>query len=573
MTVSQRTAQQTYFYKEVRKTPIGSGVVYPGYSIFHLFKNYDDGTQKRLDAKEYWLPLPALTSYMEYNIGDENTTVSRVRYEPSVESFKKPNTRKYTGSFPVYTHKYAGLKLYVATNRTKLYPLSYSTNPYSYRNIQVWVESPETYENTYDEYNNLIVPSFWYHPFNNMFYPFGNLNTFGLNDSQYLIDTIFSRDTSGESNESLMANVAESIKLAQVDELISQGKSRAEAIALVDSNSQQALATRAAQSLITPRSVSSRTPVVPQVISVTARASSRATSAPLARKAINSPVVVATSQPPKLIQTTTSGQTALEYTFVHRPNQITYSNIGSEWSPIDRAANKPMVDWRSYKLMSVSFSFIVSPDESGSLDNVIDEKVISTSVDNQLKTLRQMASSPYPVVFMGFDKLLEEPARFPFNNDAGKGSLFVIADMNVSSIYRSSTGAISRASCDMTLTEYPKELIKLIEFPKLKPIPEIPPPPPSEKEICDNTLASATYGNANAFVTGKTAIAGADEFLRGLARQNIIVYKPECDSIAVLDTARYAELYGVFQRQQGYGGRSTPALVRRGIQLALQSGN
>jgi hypothetical protein len=215
-----------------------------------------------------------------------------------------------------------------------------------------------------------------------------------------------------------------------------------------------------------------------------------------------------------------------------------------------------MVDWRSYKLMSVSFSFIVSPDDSGSLDSAIDGKVISTSIDNQLKTLRQMASSPYPVVFMGFDKLLEEPARFPFNNDAGKGSLFVIADMNVSSIYRSSTGAISRASCDMTLTEYPKELIKLIEFPKLKPIPEIPPPPPSQKEICDNTLASATHGNANAFVTGKTAIEGADEWLRGLARQNIIVYKPECDSIAVLDTARYSELYGVFQRQVGWSNYS-----------------
>jgi hypothetical protein len=524
MTVSQRT--ETYFYKEVRKTPIGAGVLYPGYPVFHLFKNYPDGTQKRLDEKEYWLPLSALTSYMEYNLGDENTTVSRVKYEPNVESFKKPNTRKYTGKFPVYTHKYHGLKLYVATNRTKLYPLSHLTNPYSYRNIQIWVESPETYVNTYDEYNNLIVPSFWYHPFENKFYPFGNLRTFGLNDSQYLIDTIFSRDTSGESNEALMANVAESIKLAQVDELISQGKSRAEAIALVDSNSQQALATRAAQSLITPRSVSSRTPTVPRVVSVIARAASGTqTAATLSSQS----VTAAASQPPKLIQTTTSGQTALEYTFVHRPNQITYSNIGSEWSPIDRAANKPMVDWRSYKLMSVSFSFIVSPDESGSLDNITDGKVISTSIDNQLKTLRQMASSPYPVVFMGFDKLLEEPARFPFNNDAGKGSLFVIADMNVSSIYRSSSGAISRASVDMTLTEYPKELIKLIEFPKLRPIPELPPPPPGEEEPCDSTLAETTW-NRNTV---------SKDLLRQMARRGFITYNGTCSSIVVLHPAAY----------------------------------
>ena len=188
-----------------------------------------------------------------------------------------------------------------------------------------------------------------------------------------------------------------------------------------------------------------------------------------------------------------------------------------------------MVDWRSYKLMSVSFSFIVSPDESGSLDNITDGKVISTSIDNQLKTLRQMASSPYPVVFMGFDKLLEEPARFPFNNDAGKGSLFVIADMNVSSIYRSSSGAISRASVDMTLTEYPKELIKLIEFPKLRPIPELPPPPPGEEEPCDSTLAETTW-NRNTVTK---------DLLRQMARRGFITYNGTCSSIVVLHPAAY----------------------------------
>lgn len=554
MTTLTRRIQETYFYKEVRKTPIGAGVKYPGYPVFHLYKNNSDGTERRLDEKEYWLPLEGLRSYKQYQIGDENVDATRVQYEQSIESFKRPNKRKYTDIFPVYTHKYHGLKLYVATNRTKNYPLDPSTNPYSYRNIQVWVESPETYTNTYDEYGNLIFPSFWYHPFSNTFYPFGNLDTFGLTDSQYLIDTIFTRDTSGESNDALMANVVESIKLAQIDELISQGRSRAEAIALIDSNSQIALSTRAAQSLITPSQVSSRRPATPGNIAVTVRsATARQQAAGLSSPSV---VPVSASQPPKLIQTTTGGTQPLTYEFLHRPNQVSYSNIGSEWSPIDRAANRPMVDWKSYKLMNVSFSFIVSPDGSGSLDEAIDGKVISTSIDSDLKKLRQMASSPFPVVFMGFDQLLEAPSRYPFNSDASTGSLFVIADFSVTSVYRSSTGAISRASCDMTLTEYPKELIKLIEFPKLRPIPEVPPPPPSQKEICDNTLASATHGNANAFVTGKTAIAGADEFLRGLAKQDIIVYKPECDSIAVLDTARYAELYGVFQRQVGWSSYS-----------------
>jgi hypothetical protein len=189
-----------------------------------------------------------------------------------------------------------------------------------------------------------------------------------------------------------------------------------------------------------------------------------------------------------------------------------------------------MIDWKSYKLMSVSFSFIVAPDESGSLDAVIDGKVITTSVDNELRTLRQMASSPFPVTFFGFDKLLSEPARYPFNNDGGgKGSLFVIADLNVTSIYRSSTGSISRASCDITLTEYPKELIKLIEFPKLKPIPEVPPPPPGEKPLCDGTLASTTFKIEGREISRNSA------YLRNLAKLGVVKFDEKCSSIIVLN--------------------------------------
>ena len=546
MPVITQPIQETYFYKEVRKTQPGVGVVYPGYPIYHLYKNVPTGTPVRLNTDiEYWMPLPGLTVYKEYQSGDENVSAERTKYEPRLELGVKKGRRYYSDRFSVYTHKYCGTKLYVATNRTKLYPLSPTTNPYSYRNIQVWVESPETYENTYDSYGTLIVPSYWYHPFDNLFYPFGNLQTFGISDSQYLIDSMFSRDTSGQSDQSLMANAAESIRIAQIEELMSAGRSRDEAVALINANAQAALATRAARSLIKPDSITSRQPVKSQNISVNVRASS------LGGVSASS-VSISASQNPKLVQTTTAGLTPLEYEFLHRPNQITYSNIGSEWSPIDRAANRPMIDWKAYKLMNVSFSFIVAADETGSLDAAVDGKVITTSVDSELKTLRQMASSPFPVLFMGFDGLLQEPSRYPFNKDAGNTSLFVIADFSVTSIYRSSTGAISRASCEMTLSEYPKEMIKLIEFPKLKPIPEVPPPPPGQKKICDNTLASATHGNANAYVTGKTAVPGADAFLRGLAKQNIIVYKPECDSIAVLDTARYAELYGVFQRQVGW---------------------
>jgi hypothetical protein len=109
--------------------------------------------------------------------------------------------------------------------------------------------------------------------------------------------------------------------------------------------------------------------------------------------------------------------------------------------------------------------------------------------------------------------------------------LFVIADLNVSSIYRSSTGAISRASCDITLTEYPQELIKLIEFPKLKPIPEVPPPPPGDKGLCDNSAAKNTWSREN-YTSNDIA------WLRSLAK-GIVNYDASCKSVIVLDQAAY----------------------------------
>ena len=481
---------------------------------------------------EYWLPLPNLTSYKEYNPGDENVPAERTKYEPRGLVGAGKTRRYYPDRFSIYTHKYYGTKLYVATDRTKPYPVSStllpSTNPYSYTNIQVWIESPQTYVNTYDNYGNLIVPSYWYHPFENRFYPFGNLETFGFTDSQYLIDSLFTRDTTGQSNESLMANAAASIRLAKIDELISRGITRDEAIALINANAAAVLTTRAANSLITPSARIAIRPPAATSVSVNVRGTS------LARTLSTGSVTIATSLSPKIVQTTTSGQPKLEYTFRHRPNQITYSSIGSEWSPIDRAANRPMVDWKSYKLMSVTFSFIVAPDDNGSLDGAIDNGVITTSVDTELKTLRQMAMSPFPVVFMGFDKLLEEPVRYPFNNDAGKGSLFVIADFGVTSIYRSSTGAISRASCDMTLTEYPKELIKLVEFPKLKPMKFIPTGGSNERPLCDGNLGTPTFN----VKVGLTV-----ERLKALEKRGFITYNGKCSSVKVIPDFKDAYNY------------------------------
>jgi hypothetical protein len=161
--------------------------------------------------------------------------------------------------------------------------------------------------------------------------------------------------------------------------------------------------------------------------------------------------------------------------FIPKPNQINYQNLGSEWTEIDRAGRIPLVDWKNFRLMKVSFQFIVIPDQTyrlGAFGETADDG-ITISIDDKLEKLRNMAARPYPVILYGFDDLLTNTSEFVMSG--GSGVQFVIQELTISSIIRTPTGSINRATCDITLQEVPIELINLISLPKLIPGQTIPP--------------------------------------------------------------------------------------------------
>jgi hypothetical protein len=70
--------------------------------------------------------------------------------------------------------------------------------------------------------------------------------------------------------------------------------------------------------------------------------------------------------------------------------------------------------------------------------------------------------------------MMSEQVGFPYLS--GRGVDFVITEMNISSLYRTTEGKINRAQCDITLQEIHSDAVPLITFPKLK-IPRIKLPP------------------------------------------------------------------------------------------------
>ena len=188
-----------------------------------------------------------------------------------------------------------------------------------------------------------------------------------------------------------------------------------------------------------------------------------------------------------------TSSTPARFTFDYRPNNVTYSNIGSEWTEIERVNNTPYIDFKNFRLMKINFDFVVG-----------DPNNLYTSIDKKLQLLRTMAMRPEPVLFLGFDAMFQEQIIVP-SMTGGSGIVFAIVELQISSAQRSRAGdgtapptlgdvppgSINRATVSMTIQELPLEGPNLIVMPKPpKDIPQVPPPPTTGEEPCVNRYSS-----------------------------------------------------------------------------------
>lgn len=161
-----------------------------------------------------------------------------------------------------------------------------------------------------------------------------------------------------------------------------------------------------------------------------------------------------------------------QYLFDFSPNEINYSGFGSEWISIERSGTFPIVDWKSFRLMNIGFSFVIANN-----NNDFTAEGLESPVTQQIDTLQRMAQSPYPVMFYGFDKLLTNQFRYDSQGNP-RGIQFVIQDFTLSAQRRNAKMEITRAQASLTLQEIPIETTAIIGMPRLVHKPGTPPPPP-----------------------------------------------------------------------------------------------
>jgi len=168
------------------------------------------------------------------------------------------------------------------------------------------------------------------------------------------------------------------------------------------------------------------------------------------------------------------------FVFKYVPQGIKYSGLSGQWVEVPRAEDIPFVDWASWQLMKVSFSFIVADDriEPGGA-SVPDG--LEISIDGQIEKLRKMAQRKTPVTLVNFDEMLTFQLRRGVSGQTGTqipqpNMEFVITDFSVTATRRTSipqTGApstpslIAVAQCEITLTEIPVETVGIIALPPI----------------------------------------------------------------------------------------------------------
>lgn len=523
---TQNSSKQTIqinspFWKTVGQTSISTASLYKGFNLYQQYKYItaaNDVIEVPVSSKKYWKPLRDENQYREYSTGDEFV---QQKYLTAIvgQNSSLPSKKLSTLSFPPNTVKYWARQLYIATNRTQdLFSNTnfvgkpiYGTwenpkfnvdaqnyyvpenNPYLYNNIRIWIKidegllTPSIYsaQDMVRPKSYTPVKEYWWNPKTNMMVGLdGNWSRQNLPDYRILTEV--------QSNPLLAVQAAYGLDIDTVENnamSIPQFRDqiiRAIKAELINNGTPAAAAAAQAESIVSGTSGSTGTKKGGAANSAkggknvnNGGSSYNPRRTTVVRGNFNvgggyvSPSYDRVSLP-QMVQQYKDPRTFAPKTYRHifrlKPNQIQYSNIGSEWTEVERAGNVPLVDWKSYKLLSVSFQFLVAPDGIGSFDDRTDTRAITESIDSELNNLRRMATSPYPVVLLGFDDILTNQLRFPYEN--GRGVEFVITEFNISSMFRTAYGEINRAQCDITLREIPIESVMLLNFPK----PKSPPP-------------------------------------------------------------------------------------------------
>lgn len=155
--------------------------------------------------------------------------------------------------------------------------------------------------------------------------------------------------------------------------------------------------------------------------------------------------------------------------FDYVPSTISYTLGGSSWNEIPRTYGDPLIEWQSYGLTRVQFTFLIAGQRlvNGGQSNSYVPDGLDVDIEDRIQLLRRMATRTSPVVVYGLDDIFNiqlQRAQF-----TGEPCSWAISDLAITAKRRTEgpPTLISVAQVNMSLIELPIEYS--VAF-KLKPL-------------------------------------------------------------------------------------------------------
>lgn len=457
----------------------------------------------------YWFPFEDVEisdeNHIEYTTGDEYT-FDIADYIRKAEAAKPQPNKQSISAIEVGTRVIFANDIYQSLEakfQWKDTGFPESKNPYDSNAIPLWKRMSDT---------SSVPTYFWYHPLLRRFFP--------IEEKPELKDIPLTKEFDESKWDSFIGDATEinlqNFTIRQIQELVSTGLPFDGATQVIENLDSLAMRSMTGEKVVGSWSLDGRflrqsPDDIEQFSSDSGQETSKTTTVKVTRRVRTGIIGGGGSSgefgrfsvdKPQMLQyyTKKDGSTASapdRFIFDYRPNNVTYSNLGSEWTEIERINNTPYIDFKNFKLMKINFEFVVG--DAGNL---------YTSIDNKLKMLRTMSMRPQPVTFLGFDAMFQEQIVIP-NLTGGSGIVFAIVDMQITSAQRTRSGdgsappttgdvpsgSINRATVSMTIQELPLEGPNLIVMPlPPKDIPQVPPPPTTDESCVNRWTTDTTQG-------------------------------------------------------------------------------
>lgn len=142
------------------------------------------------------------------------------------------------------------------------------------------------------------------------------------------------------------------------------------------------------------------------------------------------------------------------FEFKFPPATINFDGMAAEYTELPRPLMNPAIDVKASRSYRISFEFLVAATvpNSKNISDLYDG--IYFPVENELKTLEQMANRPIPIRFENFDILLT-------------GNSWYIAEMTFNAVRYNEEGKITACQVSASFINYQQQRTRFISLPRI----------------------------------------------------------------------------------------------------------